>query len=196
MKKVLLILVFISILGKIGTTQELPMDSTTGKYTFQGVVKVDSTSKNELYSRAREWFAKTFNSANNVIQMDDKEAGKIIGKGCFKVRCGKWDWDDRKIERGVINFTLSIYIKDGKFKYVITDFSHEDGQVISSGRSSTKLLGGGALEVEKNFKNFWGGLNLKILRTLKVQTNEQMNALAENLVKTLTTKKTNNVEEF
>ena len=55
----------------------LPIDSTTHLITYSEVVKVDG-NKDELYSRAREWFAKTYNSAKNVIQMDDKD--KIVGK--------------------------------------------------------------------------------------------------------------------
>ena len=37
-------------------------------------------SKNELYIKANQWMVKTFNNAKSVIQFQDKEAGKIMGK--------------------------------------------------------------------------------------------------------------------
>jgi len=106
----------------------LPIDSATGKITYVGVVTVDTSIKKlELYSRAREWFAKTYNSSTTVIQMDDKESGKIVGKALIQAYC-KSLGSDRKC--GFINYTISVYFKDGRYKYEITDFYHT-GQYIS-----------------------------------------------------------------
>ena len=44
-----------------------------------------SLTKDILFVRANEWFAIKFVSANDVIQMIDKDAGKIVGKGYVKV---------------------------------------------------------------------------------------------------------------
>jgi hypothetical protein len=72
--------------------------------TYSGVVELDSTfSKSILYSNGLSFFANTFKSSNNVIQMKDSESGKIIGKGIA---------DDR-------NITITIVCKDGKYKYDI-----------------------------------------------------------------------------
>jgi hypothetical protein len=70
------------------------------------VVSVDSSfTKEILYSNALSFFANTFNSANNVIQMKDPETGKIIGRGLL----GK---DKRDV-------TITISCKDTKYKYEI-----------------------------------------------------------------------------
>lgn len=37
-------------------------------------------SKNELYIKANEWMVRSFNSAKSVIQFQDKESGRIVGK--------------------------------------------------------------------------------------------------------------------
>jgi len=37
-------------------------------------------SKNELYIKSNEWMVRNFNNAKSVIQFQDKEAGKIMGK--------------------------------------------------------------------------------------------------------------------
>lgn len=108
-------------------TPSLPIDSVTGKITYSEVVIADSSvSKVELFSRAREWFAKRYNSSINVIQMEDKESGKIVGKALTQVyhkAMGK------TYESGHINYTISLYFKDGRYKYEITDFFHS-GQII------------------------------------------------------------------
>lgn len=102
----------------------LPIDEGTKRITYSGVVTVDSTiSQYELYSRGREWFAKTYNSATDVIQMEDKEAGKIIGKALMPVY---WKALGMSGEGGHIRYTISVYFKDGKFRYEIADFIHEE----------------------------------------------------------------------
>lgn len=57
----------------------LPFISNAQQYTE--VVNANGKSSDQLYSTAREWFAESFKSANNVLQMDDPVAGKLIGKG-------------------------------------------------------------------------------------------------------------------
>ena len=45
------------------------------------VFEVEGKSKDEIHSIINQWVAENYNSANNVIQMNDKEAGTIIVKG-------------------------------------------------------------------------------------------------------------------
>jgi len=113
-------------------TPNLPIDSSTNKITYAEVINVDSlTSKQELYSRAREWFAKTYNSSKEVLQMEDKESGKIIGKALIQVYYKMLGMDH---EHGYINYTITIAVKDGKYKYEITDLHHK-GQFVQDGMS-------------------------------------------------------------
>ncbi len=69
------------------------------------VVSLDSTiTKETLFSNALSFFATTFKSAQNVIQMKDPETGKVIGKGLLS--------NGRKV-------TITISCKKGKYKYDI-----------------------------------------------------------------------------
>jgi hypothetical protein len=112
-------------------TPSLPIDPDTRMITYTEVINVDSSvSKLELYSRAREWFAKAYNSSQNVIQMDDKESGKIVGKALTRVYHKALG---SNYPSGYINYTISLYLKDGKYKYEITNFYHT-GQPVSAGR--------------------------------------------------------------
>lgn len=102
--------------------QNLPIDSETHLITYTEVVTVNG-DKDELYSKAREWFAKTYNSSMKVIQMDSKD--KIVGKALMHVYYHGGGY-------GYINYTISIYLKDGKYKYEITNFYHT-GEVRTGG---------------------------------------------------------------
>jgi len=98
--------------------QKLPIDTVTKNITYQEVVYVDGINKNQLYTRAKEWFVKTFVSAKEVIQLDDKEVGKIIGKGSSNT-----SYTYLGVFVSVnIDYTISITLKDNKYRYEITSF--------------------------------------------------------------------------
>jgi hypothetical protein len=112
-------------------TPKLPIDEDTKRITYSDVIMVDSSvTKNELFSRAREWFAKTYNSSTDVVQMEDKENGKLVGKALTQVYHKAMG---SNYPSGHINYTISLYFKDGRYKYEITNF-HHTGQLVSGGR--------------------------------------------------------------
>lgn len=114
------------------STPNLPIDGESRRIVYTEVVQVDtSTTKNELYSRALEWFAKSYKSSKNVIQLEDKEGGKIVGKALMQVYHKALGKD---YESGHINYTISIYLKDGRYKYDIINF-HHTGQLVRNGGS-------------------------------------------------------------
>ena len=87
-----------------------PIDSITGKITYSEIIKVDSVNSQELYLRAKIWFVHSFVSAKNVIQLDEKELGRIIGKGLFDVTTSLLT----KTDAGYVEFTVEIQVKDGR----------------------------------------------------------------------------------
>lgn len=94
---------------------QLPLDSTTNRFTYTAVIEVPGVSKLELYTRARSWFVEYYKDADAVIQMEDKESGRLIGKGRFGVI---WQMG---VER-LIRHTVQIDVKDGRFRYSISNF--------------------------------------------------------------------------
>lgn len=113
------ILLYFFIAGAV----KFPVDSSTGKVSYTEIVIVDSSlTKEILYKNAREWAAKAFVSVQNVIQMDDKEGGTLILKGLIKTGIcnvaviGPSDY---------VAFTMSIYTKNGRYKYLIADLYHK-----------------------------------------------------------------------
>lgn len=100
----------------------LPIDSLTGKVTFDTIILVPSKSKDILQLEVTQWIALTYRSANDVIQLNDKESGVIIVKGIFK----NIKFPGLGGERDVFH-TLTIKIKDGKIKITLTDFANDYG---------------------------------------------------------------------
>lgn len=96
---------------------ELPINEETGLISFVYVVQVNDLSKDELYSRAREWFTVKYNSADAVLQMEEKENGLLIGYAFTDMTIMEAGLGD--IEK--MYYTIKIYTKDGRYKCVITD---------------------------------------------------------------------------
>ena len=119
--------------------QIVPIDSTTNKITYSGVVVLDSSAtKEELYSSTKIWFVKAFKSAKDVIQIDDLSDGKIIGKGSTLVNYKNVLGSPN--EGGYISFVITVFVKNGKYKYEITDFYHT-GNVLSMGTTIMSNIG-------------------------------------------------------
>lgn len=73
MKKTVLFLFVAVFLQSCTSYQQITASKSEQIIEVQG-------SKNEIYVKANEWMVRAFNNAESVIQFQDKEAGKIIGK--------------------------------------------------------------------------------------------------------------------
>jgi len=79
-------------------------------------------SKNDLFLKANEWVTKTFVSVRDVIKTQDKEAGKIIAKGAIKTISEL----NFSLIISYTRYTMTIDVKDGKYRVVLSDFIYED----------------------------------------------------------------------
>jgi hypothetical protein len=97
---------------------QLPIDSATKKITFTESITVKDAKKDELYARA-----KNLNMLRENVKKDDKAEGTYSYKGSFPV---KYPAPQQGMTHtGKVNYTVTIFVKDGKYKYVITDLIHE-----------------------------------------------------------------------
>lgn len=93
------------------------------KSELHNVVELPNTPKDELYNRAKKWTAMYFVSAKNVIQLDDKENGKIIIKAYLPYSASAFNPGTGY--SGGFAFTFSFDCKNDKYKYDVTGLSHE-----------------------------------------------------------------------
>lgn len=113
--KILFALTYVAI--SIAAFSQKPLPEIEGKVVYTEVVNVDSASAGVLYQRAKLFFAKMYNSSKDVVQVDDKENGLIVGKGFFSLTfegvISSWQAE--------VDHTISVRVKEGKYKYEFTD---------------------------------------------------------------------------
>lgn len=140
------------------TSQTIQLDSLTNVYQSKIVIQIDSLKKDQLYSKTKEWLALYYKSANDAIQLADKESSKIIVKGNFSTNLF--------MKEGWIGHTLVIDFKDGKIRCIFSDFNYSS---IGSGKIAFESNSLGFkkkifTETEDNIKSFVENLKAYLLQ--------------------------------
>jgi hypothetical protein len=92
---------------------------------YEDVVKVDSTiNKEELFNRARTWAAQVFSTKNSSVTTEDQQSGEISGVGYYDYRADK-KYKGSSCVEGPLTYKFSIFLKDGRYKYVFHSFDHK-----------------------------------------------------------------------
>ena len=89
---------------------------------FTDVVQVPGVSADDLYVRASTWFMKAFVDSKNVLEVQDKAAGVLGGKGSIPYEPNVFM--SSALLRGHITFTIQVMVKEGRYKYDLSDFQH------------------------------------------------------------------------
>ena len=115
LKKTLLILLLIFPIISFSQPQ---MPLKEGKVFYEEIDSLSNGIKADLYNKSKVWFVNTFKSAKAVLQMDDKEAGNIMGKGLTGLDIGNVMTGSL---RSYINYTININLKDNKYRIQVYD---------------------------------------------------------------------------
>lgn len=99
---------------------------------FSEVITVDSASKSELFIRGREWFNDNFKSSKDVLQIQDKETGELVGKGFFLVNCTYTLMGKQVTVPAGVYFQVSLWLKDNRYKYEFVNFNVPGSKDMSS----------------------------------------------------------------
>lgn len=146
--------------------QGLPVDAKTGKVTFMKVIETDNVSAAEAKIVMQKWAAKqsTFSATTN-------EASKLFYKGRHKVN---YPAPKGSINQsGDVNFNIQFFFKDGKFRYIMTDFIH-----------GSKYGSGGKM-INADPKCGYGKIKDKSWNMIKNQTLTKSNKMVEEFTKAL-----------
>jgi hypothetical protein len=157
----------------------LPIDPTSQLITYQGVVPVPGTGQADLYTRAAAWATRNYSLPSQITP--HPETGEIVIKGqrVAKLRT-TYDNVPRGSYAGVVAHTLTIYVKDGRYKYVLTDLTHDAAGV-------PNLRSGGALEQDRASLFGYAGLgSQKPWEELKVEATRDVRHLMANLQAAMT----------
>jgi hypothetical protein len=162
---------------------ELPK-SDNGKLNFNEVIQVDSIMQNQLYLNSKQFFIDAFKSAKDVIQMDDKDAGIIIGKAFIDVNA-KMLGAYYPVKMW---FTIKIQSKEGRFKYEIYDIYYENyppNYVLPDGSAKSQTAEN-LFDKNNYFKK--NGQPKTSSLNFKTQTIEKITVLKSMIIKAMNTK--------
>lgn len=109
---------------------QLTLDKNNG-ITYVQVIPAEGKTKEQLYVLLNYWFTATFNDANSVIKLNDKELGTIIAQGCVA--------NIAQHAGGTSSYNVSIKpiikcdIKDGKVRVTYTVPYYDVKRLIGGG---------------------------------------------------------------
>jgi hypothetical protein len=128
---------------------ELP--TKDGRVFYEEVDSSVIASKSQLYDRAKVWFTNSFKDSKEVIQLDDKEAGTIIGKGIFNFYRG--------LTPCFCNFSIRVDSKENKFRIQVYDITVDEG--LARIRSSAEFY-----NKKKNYEKLKKSIDTEIRYTI------------------------------
>ncbi|WP_018341539.1 hypothetical protein [Cytophaga aurantiaca] len=107
--------------------QNLPVDAGTGKITYLQVVDAAGVKPADLLKVVKDWATK------QGFTLKEETADKLVYNASTTVDYP--NINGSATEKSAVTFTLSVFIKDGKYRYIATDFVH-------AGDIKTKAAGG------------------------------------------------------
>ncbi|MCU0416898.1 MAG: DUF4468 domain-containing protein [Cytophagaceae bacterium] len=141
---------------------QLPIDSVTKKVSYTGVEQIAGATMADLYKRA-----KNCNADGSAVVMDNSTTGIYSYKGSFSVLYSAPQPGLK--HSGKVSYAVTIAVKDGRYKYVITDLVH----------TSEKGNGGGLERSIPECNKYV--LTLAGWAEIKKQAETQMNTLVANI---------------
>ncbi len=110
-------------------------ENAFGDLEFSEVV-ICSMPKDSLYNNAKNWAVNTFYDFKDVLQYEDKNAGKLIIKGIYSP----------EVKQNILNkesetfwFTIIFDFKDNKYRYKVTNFISNVTSIIND-KATTKNI--------------------------------------------------------
>jgi hypothetical protein len=111
------LLPFLLLLPLLVRGQIYRMDPDTRKLTYSEVTEVYGTPKKELFARARKWFDQQYAYTQEVFMTEREEEGEMEILAYFPLKIG--------LSTGMVSCTLTLSVKEGKYRYVITGFTFQ-----------------------------------------------------------------------
>ncbi len=108
MKKLVLAFMLVILIGYTSLNAAPPEEQT-----FQEIHEI-TLSKDAIFEKSLEWMTQTLADSKQVIELQDKKNGKIIGKGMTTFYNGDTPTPCR--------FTMMIEVKDNKYRVTYSNF--------------------------------------------------------------------------
>ena len=150
--------------------------------SYNEIIKVDSVSKAILFERARSWYNESFKSSQHILNIQVKETGELSGNAIMEYKPEVFRGNNQT--KGIIRFIVTIKVKDGKYRYEFTNFTHEGSRSITSyGNVSASSFGLITITDTCSHSDFKGYQNWKnkVWADIKMQINANILPMIETL---------------
>jgi len=111
------ILLSVSFISKSFAQNEMP--SKDGLVLYENIDGSIIATTKELHTRAKIWLADAFRDSKEVIQLDDPEAGTLMGKGNFDFY--------QALVPFIVRFSVKINSKENKFRIQFYEITIQEG---------------------------------------------------------------------
>jgi len=111
-------------------------------FRMQKIVIVDSTTKTQLFERARLWMNDYYKSSKDVLQVSDKESGELVGKPIMNISYPLTELGHTSKVPVHVDYTVRIIVKDGKYKVEAYNFYNKEyfGLFTASDKCPVKFM--------------------------------------------------------
>ncbi len=110
-----------------GQTSKLPIDEETGKITYKEVVQVEGT-KEDLFNRSISWINSFYKNPLDVTR--ERNLANGVVKGLHRIKIKNTDEEGNITDAGMVQYEFSLQFKDGRYRYILTDFILKRGSKI------------------------------------------------------------------
>ncbi|HSZ24751.1 MAG TPA: DUF4468 domain-containing protein [Cytophagaceae bacterium] len=117
MKRSLKLLSILLLVVNTSFAQDLPVDQNTGKITYMEVVDAAGLKAKDIYTVAKKW-----GTDKKFLVKEDKENETLVYTCTTPVEYPNAGGNAN--DRGKVTFSLSVFSKDGKYRYILTDLAH------------------------------------------------------------------------
>lgn len=148
---------------------------------YEDIINVPNTEKKKIYLRSRIWFHKTFVDDKATLSFLDFENGILIGSGTWKESIEFGSGLSKESLGGYVKFSIRIYIKDNKYKYVIDGLVHDDVYI----KQGTTIDAGIGLLTTRKHPPFGVLYSEALLEILKFHVEIQIKILTDSLKNTI-----------
>lgn len=145
MKKLLILSIFLlsiqqvssqNVLDELKKVKDSILNLDIKEKKITATVDAIGKSKSEIYSSINKWVSLNYNSANNVIQMNDKESGIMIVKGLSAISYinpVRATYPKTKSfpskNKMYLNHLLEIKVKENKYRLIYTVYGIVDNAI-------------------------------------------------------------------
>lgn len=155
--------------------QDLPVNTSTGKITYLEVVDATGLSPKDIYATAKKW-----GESKGFTVKEDKENESLVFEGSTLVEYPNAAGNGQ--EKGNVKFSFSVFVKDGKFRFIATDLVHEGlgKSPVSGGKlenvspecGKTKMSGKGWVTIKNKADANMKALTNDLKRVMKETQND------------------------